>query len=62
MAASEWNSTTPPNEHSVVYVLAEDDHGPYELPFLVVFRDDCWWNAHTGEELEAFVAGWRPFE
>jgi hypothetical protein len=34
--------------------------GQYEIPFPVVFRDDSWWNARTGEELDAFIAGWRP--
>jgi len=32
----------------------------YEIPFAVVFRDDTWWNASTGEELDAFVTGWSP--
>ena len=30
------------------------------LPFPVIFRDDTWWNASTGEELDTFIAGWRP--
>ncbi len=27
------------------------------------FRDDCWFNARTGEELadEVFVEGWKPW-
>ena len=43
-----------------MYVLASDNRGQYEIPFPVVFRDDSWWNAHTGEELDTFIAGWRP--
>ena len=43
-----------------MYVLATDDRGQYEIPFYVVFRDDSWWNARTGEELDVFIAGWRP--
>ena len=57
MAETEWNSTTAPEEGA--YVLAMDNLGQYVIPFPVVFRDDNWWNAHTGEELDAFIAGWR---
>jgi hypothetical protein len=59
MAFTEWNSTTPPEDGAIVFVIAEDDYGEYEVPFPVEFRDDRWWNARTGEELRAFVAGWR---
>jgi hypothetical protein len=47
-------------KQTIVYVLAADNRGQYVIPFPVVFRDDSWWNARTGEELDAFVAGWRP--
>jgi hypothetical protein len=57
---TDWNSTTVPEEGAIVEVLALDNIGQYVIPFPVVFRDDSWWNAHTGQELEAFVAGWRP--
>jgi hypothetical protein len=60
MAETEWNSTTAPEEGAVIYVLARDNVGQYVIPFPVVFRDDNWWNPHTGEELDAFIAGWRP--
>ena len=59
MAPSEWNTTTP-EEGAIVYVLAADNIGQYEIPFQVVFRDDSWWNARTGEELDTFIVGWRP--
>jgi hypothetical protein len=59
---SEWNSTDPPENNVIVYVLAEDQRGQYEVPFPVVFRDDSWWNASTGDELDAYVAAWRPLE
>jgi hypothetical protein len=60
MAEMEWNSTTAPEEGAMVFVLAVDDRGQYAIPFPVVFRDDSWWNARTGEELDTFIAGWRP--
>ncbi len=60
MSKPEWNSETPPDEGDVVYVLAADNRGQYRIPFPVLFRDDRWWNAHTGEELEAVIVGWRP--
>jgi hypothetical protein len=57
---TEWNSTTTPEEGATVYVLAADNWGQYVIPFPVVFGDDSWWNARTREELDAFIAGWRP--
>jgi hypothetical protein len=59
MPEAEWNSTTAPEEGAIVRVLALDHRGQYLIPFPVVFRDDSWWNAHTGEELDTFIAGWR---
>jgi len=53
----EWNSTTTPEEGEIVYVLALDKRGQYEIPFPVVFRDKT--NARAGEELDTFIAGWR---
>ena len=43
MPGTEWNSTTTPEEGTIVYVLAADNIGQYEIPFPVVFRDDSWW-------------------
>ncbi len=60
MPEVKWNSTTAPEEGATVYVLALDNIGKYEIPFPVVFRNDSWWNACTGEELDTFIAGWRP--
>jgi hypothetical protein len=60
MPESEWNSTTAPEEGAVVQVLAADNRGQYLIPFPVIFRDDTWWNASTGEELDTFIVGWRP--
>jgi hypothetical protein len=60
MPETKWNSTTVPEEGAIVHVLASDGMGEYVIPFLVLFRDDRWWNANTGEELDTFVAGWRP--
>ncbi len=59
---SEWNSKEPPENNAIVHVLAEDQRGQYEVPFPVVFQDDSWWNVHTGEELDAYIAAWRPRE
>jgi hypothetical protein len=56
----DWNNTNPPEEGAIVQVLAMDSLGQYAIPFPVVFREDAWRNAYTGEELRAFVAGWRP--
>jgi hypothetical protein len=57
-------TVTPPSvaaqEGAIVYVLAVDNRGQYVIPFPVVFRDDSWWNARTGEKLDTFIAGWRP--
>ena len=60
MPETEWNSTTTPEDGAIVYVLAVDDRGQYVIPSPVVFRGDSWRNARTGEELDAFIVGWRP--
>jgi hypothetical protein len=60
MPQAEWNRITIPEDGAIVYVLAQDNRGQYVIPFPVVFRDDSWWNACTGEELDTFIAGWRP--
>ena len=60
MPEMAWNSTTPPKEGAIVYVLAADDIGQYVIPFPLLFRDDSWWNPQTGEELDTFISGWRP--
>ena len=60
MPETEWNSETVPEEGAIVQVLAADKRGQYLVQFPVMFRDDCWRNAHTGEELDAFIVGWRP--
>ena len=62
MPDTKWNSETLPENDAIVHVLAADKRGHYELPFLVVFKDDRWWNARTEEELAAHIAGWRPLE
>ncbi len=60
MKRHEWNSAVVPHDGEIVDVLAMDDKGRYEVPFPVLFKDDCWLNASTNEELDAFVAAWRP--
>jgi hypothetical protein len=63
MAAIRWIvAGALPEDGDVIYVLAEDNCGQYDLPFPVVFRDDCWWNAQTAQKLDAYVAAWRPLE
>jgi hypothetical protein len=56
----EWNCTELPEEDVPVNVLAVDNRGRYEIPFPVIFREDRWRDADTGQELQVFVAGWRP--
>ncbi len=56
----DWNSVTVPRDGAMVYVLSVDNIGKYEVPFPVLFKDDKWLNASTHEELDAFVAAWRP--
>ena len=55
-----WNDIDSPADGQLVQVRAEDGHGFYVLPFAVKFRDDGWFNPETGEELDCFVAAWRP--
>jgi hypothetical protein len=38
MPEVKWTSTTTPEEGAIVYVLAADTIGKYEIPFPVVFR------------------------
>ena len=57
-----WNDTDAPAEGQLVQVRAKDGHGFYVLPFAVEFRDDGWFNPETGEELDCYVAGWRPMK
>ncbi len=61
MMTNEWNRETIPQEGAIVYVLAVDDLGPYEVPFPVLFLNG-WLNASTHQELDAIVAAWRPGE
>ena len=55
-----WNDTDAPAEGQLVQVRAQDGHGFYVLPFAVEYRDDGRFNPETGEELDCFVAAWRP--
>jgi hypothetical protein len=59
MPETEWNSETVPEEGAIVQVLAADKRGQYLVQFPVMFRDDCWRNALTGEELDTFIVGWH---
>ncbi len=58
----DWNSVTVPRDGAIVYVLAMDDKGKYEVPFPVLFKNDSWLNASTREEVEVFIAAWRPHD
>jgi hypothetical protein len=51
MPEKEWNSETVPEEGAIVQVLAADGRGQYVIPFPVIFRDDCWWNARAFSRL-----------
>jgi hypothetical protein len=57
---SDWIDTDAPAEGQIVQVRAQNGLGFYVLPFAVVFHDDEWWNAWTGEPLDCYVAGWKP--
>ena len=57
-----WIDTRAPVEGQIVHVRVRDTRGFYVLPFPVEFRDDDWWNARTGEELDCFIAGWAPWD
>jgi hypothetical protein len=59
---ADWNDTDAPAEGQLVEVRAQDGRGFYVLPFAVEFRDDGWFNPETGEELDCFVAAWRPLK
>ena len=43
----------------VFELLCADHCGTYRLPFACCWRDGKWWNAQTGEIVEATVIGWR---
>ena len=59
---SDWIDTAAhaPVEGQIVQVRSKNHHGFYIVPFPVEFRDDEWWNMHTGQKLDCFVAAWRP--
>ena len=57
---SDWIDTDAPAEGQIVQVRSKNHHGFYIVPFPVEFRDDEWWNMHTGQKLDCFVAAWRP--
>ena len=57
-----WIDTHVPEESQVVRAQARDDGGFYIVQFPVVFRDDAWWNAETGQRLHCLIAGWLPWE
>jgi hypothetical protein len=60
---TNWNRSDAPQEGALVRVLAEDDYGEYAIPFVVVFKNDSWFNGRTHEELdpEVYIAGWMPW-
>ncbi len=55
-----WNSSEAPANNEQVEVYSSDHRGFYVIPFPVVFCNDCWLNAATGEELVVYIEGWRP--
>lgn len=40
-------------------LLCEDHVGTYVIPFLCRWTDGAWRSAHSGENIEAQVLGWR---
>jgi hypothetical protein len=59
---ANWNDSEAPAEGQIVQVRAQDHRGFYVIPFVVIFRDDEWWNARTEEPLDCYVAAWRPLD
>ena len=59
---ADWNDTDAPAKGQLVQVRAQDGHGFYVLPFVVIFRDDEWWNARTEELLDCYISAWRPMD
>ncbi len=57
---ADWIDTEAPAKGQLVQVRAQDGHGFYVPPFVVIFRDDEWWNAPTEEPLDCYIAAWRP--
>lgn len=58
----DWNCSDTPDDGQLVEVYAEDRRGFYLVPFPVRFLGDEWLNASTGQHLETFIAGWRPWQ
>lgn len=54
-----WRNDDTPPEGSIVDVVGQDNRGFYMIPFAVLFQNDSWFNAQTGQEIAAYVAGWR---
>jgi hypothetical protein len=57
-----YRSDAMPEDGQIVDVVAEDRRGRYAIPFPVLFKDDLWWNAQSGQELLCHIAGWRERE
>jgi hypothetical protein len=60
ITVSDWIDTDAPAEGQSVQVREQDGHGFCVLPFVVIFRDDEWWNARTEKPLDWYFPAWRP--
>jgi hypothetical protein len=57
--AAPYRSDAMPEDGQIVDVVAEDRRGRYALPFPVLYCNDEWMNAQSGERLECYICGWR---
>ena len=55
------SSGEPPSDHPLE-VLCEDKRGTYLIPFPCHYIRETWINIETGEQIQADVIGWRPWE
>jgi hypothetical protein len=58
---ADWNRSDVPEDGALVEIIARDERGEYLVPFAVRFSGDAWLNAAKGNELQTYVAGWRPW-
>ena len=59
---SDWIDTNSPAEGQQVQARAKDHRGFYLIPFAVEFRNGGWVNSQSGQELDCFISGWRPWD
>lgn len=58
---AEFTTANEPPADDPVRILCEDNVGTYVVPFPCVCRDGKWFNAKTGQAIEAKVLGWTAY-